>query len=183
MDLRAMGELERTGQLVATSAESEYEQYKTAVAEMSKPTTAAVKKDYLSIHDLATPDAKKKFGLDGSGKGKAASGGGGGGLVAVIFLGAAGLAVLSVFVPAVVLVNIIVGIAVAACGQIWGAVLAFLDDVVSGMLYMFLPIYPLIYLGRGGSRTRGALLLWLGGIALIFMTAMAGSYGASLKGH
>jgi hypothetical protein len=71
LDLRAMAELERTGQLVATSAESEYEQYKTAVAERDKPATAVVKKDYRSIHDLATPDAKKKFALETSGKGAA----------------------------------------------------------------------------------------------------------------
>jgi predicted Zn finger-like uncharacterized protein len=64
LDLRSVAELERTGQVVATTPESEFQQYQSAVATLTKTDVADQKKnkDYRSIHDLAsTPEAKRKL--------------------------------------------------------------------------------------------------------------------------
>ena len=62
MNLRAMAEVERNGRVLATTPEAEFEQYQSNVATLNKPDPAAnAKKDYRSIHDLASADTKKKL--------------------------------------------------------------------------------------------------------------------------
>jgi len=182
MDLRAMGELERTGQVVATSAESEYEQYKTAVAEMAKPTAVAVKKDYRSIHDLATPDAKKKFALDAAaaaGKGGGSSGGpnfAAIGLVAGIVMGA-----LTIFFPIVALINWIVAVILLLGARAWGTVVAFQDSVTTGFLYLFVPFYPWHYRRTHPVEMRSPVQLGMAGFFILVLNWIALAYGAKIK--
>ena len=62
VDLRAVADLERKGQVLSASPEQEFEQYRSAVAKLNKPDDKSnQKKDYRSINDLATPDVKKKL--------------------------------------------------------------------------------------------------------------------------
>jgi len=87
-DLRALADLERKGQIVAESAESEFEKYQATIATLTQTSqgerdAAAAKRKSLgrSVTEVATPDYFKKNAIDGAKakrQQKSSRGGGGG---------------------------------------------------------------------------------------------------------
>ena len=66
VDLRALADLERKGQILAPTPEQEFQQYKATVAQLARPDeqAASKKKDFRSISDLASPDVQRKLNKD-----------------------------------------------------------------------------------------------------------------------
>jgi predicted Zn finger-like uncharacterized protein len=175
MDLRALADVERKGQILASSPEQEFEQYKSAVAALNKPSANSnLKKDYRSIHDLAGPGAAKFTAGTGAAKKKAD---GSGGLMALAFLGAAGLAVLATFVPVFFVVNWAIGSIIMTAGKIWGTVVVFQDSASAGVMYLVVPFYGWHYRRTHPEEMRKPIQVTLAGFLVIVLTIIALRYG------
>ena len=180
LDLRAVLELERKGQVLATTPEAEYQQYQSAVATLTKADEkVAAKKDYRSIHDLATPQAKAKFaaGAAGARPAEPASK-----MLPLLMLGVMALAAGAAFLPQMALVNALIAWALLATGNIWGLVVAFMEDTVSGLLYLFLPFYNIYFWLKHGYESRYPVRLVVSGVMLNVLTLIATRVAASMHG-
>ncbi|HEY1188714.1 MAG TPA: hypothetical protein VGE74_13755 [Gemmata sp.] len=103
------------------------------------------------------------------------SGGGFGITVAIVGgLWVLGLGI-GLVVPPVFILPVILGWLVSLAGSIWFLIIAFSDDVMQGLMCMFVPIYSLIYLANNWDTCRNSFLVQLGGWIMIFVTiAVAG---------
>jgi hypothetical protein len=93
------------------------------------------------------------------------------GVVAAICLVAV---VVSIFVPILALVPIILGWLMAFAGGIWFLVCAFQDDVVQGLLCLFVPFYSLIYLITHFEEVKKPFLVQVIGTVLAIGGGCAG---------
>ena len=172
-DLRALADLERKGQIVAESAESEFEKYQATIATLTQTSqgerdAAAAKRKSLgrSVTEVATPDYFKKNAIDGA-KAKRQqknSRGGGGGkfqnaapLISILLcIAIMGSLAVGIFAP--IPINALAFIAFVILGlaaDVWLIVVAFMDNWVQGLLVMFCPFYWIYYAFSQGEVAQG----------------------------
>jgi hypothetical protein len=87
------------------------------------------------------------------------------------------LGVLAFFAPPVALALIVLGVLLAAAGQIWFLIVAFQEDITAGILCLFVPFYALIFLvtnlevaGRPFAVNVLGFLMFVSGLMVIFNT-------------
>lgn len=80
---------------------------------------------------------------------------------------------LGLVVPAAFLLPVVLGYLVALAGGIWFLIIAFSDNVMQGLLCLFVPFYSLLYLISNWETCKGAFLTQLGGWLMIVVTAGA----------
>jgi hypothetical protein len=87
------------------------------------------------------------------------------------------LVVVSLLVPLVSLLVMLLGAAMAIVGGIWFIIVAFQDEVMHGLLCLFVPFYALYYLVTHLDTTKqpfflqliGTLCMWVGAARLAAM--------------
>jgi hypothetical protein len=91
------------------------------------------------------------------------------------------LGVIGLFVTPVAFLLVILGIILAAGGQIWFLIVAFQEDIVTGILVLLVPFYALFFLisnleiaGRPFVVNLVGALMLVTGIAIIMRAAGAG---------
>jgi len=182
VDLRAMADLERKGQILAPTPEQEFQQYRSTVAELTKPQQETKKKDYRSIHDLAsTPDAKKKLKLEDKKKRKPPKTGLAGMIdtatVIITYILLAAAAIMSVvafkFADMFVFAAIFLWI-LTIIGYLWMCVVAFMDHWGHGLAVTLLPIYALYYgINNWDNGAKSPFLLLLASRIMGYMLGFA----------
>jgi hypothetical protein len=87
------------------------------------------------------------------------------------------LGVLAFFAPPVALALIVLGIILAAAGQIWFLIVAFQEDITTGILCLVVPFYALIFLitnlevaGRPFAVNLLGFLMFVSGLMVIIHT-------------
>jgi hypothetical protein len=83
--------------------------------------------------------------------------------------------------PAVMIAPMVIGYIIAFVGGIMLLVIAFKDDVVQGLLCLFIPFYSLFYLITHWDDCKHAFFIQLGGIGMIMVSACAGAGIAAAK--
>ena len=90
---------------------------------------------------------------------------------------AAGLVVLTLFgsVGRMVAVGLalVIGLGFSAAGGVGGLITAFRESVLCGLLYLFIPVYPLYYLVTRWSRMRRFFFWALSGAGVLAVTAVS----------
>jgi hypothetical protein len=79
---------------------------------------------------------------------------------------------------------IIVGFLLALAGSLWGVVVPFMESILCGLLYLFLPLYPLYYLITRWDEMRRPFWLSMGGSVLVivgFLIAMVAFDPAAMQ--
>ncbi len=113
---------------------------------------------------------------------RSGSGGGMGGLLIAVGVGAGVcilMIVVSFFVPFLALIPMVLGWLMAFAGGVWVLVVAFQDDVMQGLLCMFVPFYGLIYIITHFEETKKPLLLEVVGTVLAIVGGCVGGFGGA----
>ncbi|HEX5243818.1 MAG TPA: DUF308 domain-containing protein [Tepidisphaeraceae bacterium] len=185
-----MADLERKGQVVAASAEAEFENYKATIATLGQTSqgekdAAEAKRKSLgrSVTEVATPDYFKRNAIDAA-KAKRqqnSSGRGGGGiserrglfdiLSIVLCTAIVGSLALGVFAPIPLNALGLLGFIIFGFAAfIWLVVVAFIDSWVQGLLVLFCPFYWLYYAFSQGEVAQGpgwaVAVFWFCGLIL-----------------
>lgn len=79
---------------------------------------------------------------------------------------------LGLVVPAAFLLPVVIGYLVLLVGGVWFLIIAFSDNVMQGLLCLFVPFYSLLYLITNWDTCKGAFLTQLGGWLMIVVTAV-----------
>jgi hypothetical protein len=92
------------------------------------------------------------------------------------------LAGVAVAVPQLAIVPVILGWLLMFAGQILFLVVAFQDDVMQGILCLFVPCYSLFYLITHFEEEKVPFFMQIGGIGVTMIGSAAGVAGAALRG-
>jgi len=87
------------------------------------------------------------------------------------------LVVLVLFLPALVLLLLVVGYGIVVAGNIWFLVVAFQDDVIQGLLCLLIPCYSLFYLITHFEEEKTPFFVSLIGTGIVLAGVILGSPG------
>lgn len=77
-------------------------------------------------------------------------------------------------VPALLAIPVLIGFLLVMAGGVWFLIIAFQDDVMHGLLCMFVPFYSLYYLVTNFDETKSAFFTQLIGIGIIMLSSCVG---------